>query len=763
MEPFGVAVVHSCTLSLVQIMKRSCLLAAQLIAAASTMATAQTGTLKYPVAAKGPQTDDYHGTSVADPYRWLENPDSPESRAWIQAENAVTSSYLASIPERAAIRARLEQVQNYQRFGPGFKAGGRYFFSMNTGLQGQNVLYVQDGLNAQPKVLLDPNAMSKDGPVALSTVNVSHNGRYITYSINRAGSDWQEFRIREIDTGKDLPELLQWAKFTGASWTHDNKGFFYSRYDAPPDGNVLTSVNKNQKLYYHRLGQAQSRDQLVYDRPDQPDWGFDANVTDDGTFVIINVWQGTDTRNRLYLIDLDNAGKPRISAPVVKLVDRLDALYSFAGNDGTNFYVRTDLQAPNGRVVGIDIDNPRQERWFTVVPEGRDAMVSAKAVGGRLVASFLNDAHSAIRVYDLPRRPLQRGEGASGMRRTRPTSSDRRGGLGMNAPVFEISLPDLGSADDIAGTDDDEEMLFTFTSFLRPKSIYRFNVRSQKTEIWKESKTTLDVSKYETRQLFYNSKDGTRIPMFVVVRKDVQLNGNNPTWLHGYGGFDISETPGFSSVRLAWLEMGGVYASANLRGGGEYGRAWHEAGMLAKKQNVFDDFIAAAEFLIREKYTSSPKLAIEGGSNGGLLVGAVMNQRPELFGAALPAVGVMDMLRFHKFTIGWAWTSDYGSSEKPEEFKTLLAYSPLHNIKPRTCYPATLILTADHDDRVVPGHSFKYAAALQAAQSCARATLIRIDTDAGHGAGKPTDKSLDEYADRYAFLVKNLGMTLTFR
>ncbi len=758
-----VSKVHS-TYLLAPSMTKIVLVAAQLLVTAAAVYAQRPGAhINYPVATKSNQVDDYHGTKVADPYRWLENPDSPESRAWIQAENALTSRYLGSIPERAAIRARLEQVQNYQRYGSGFKAGGRYFYYMNTGLQSQNVLFVQDGPNAKPKVLLDPNTMSKDGIVSLSTVSVSRNGRYVTYSINRAGSDWQEFRVREIDTGKDLPEVLQWAKFTGASWTHDNKGFFYSRYDAPADGNPLTSVNTNQKLYYHRVGQAQSRDQLIYDRPDQPGWGFDANVTDDGVYLIINVWQGTDTRNRLYFIDLDNPGRPRLTAPVVKLVDRLDALYSFAGNDGTNFYVRTDLQASNGRVVGIDIDNPRQERWYTIVPEGKDAMVSAKAVGGRMVASFLQDAHSAIRFYDLPRRPAARGESMSGMRRSRPTGSDRRGGLGMNAAVFEIQLPDLGTVDDISGFDTEDEMFYTFTSFLRPKSIYRFDVGRQRNEVWKESKTTLDVSRYETRQLFFNSKDGTRVPMFVVVRKDIQLNGANPTRLYGYGGFDIAETPGFSSVRLAWLEMGGVFATANLRGGGEYGRAWHESGMLDKKQNVFDDFIAAAEFLIREKYTSPSKLAIEGGSNGGLLVGAVLNQRPELFAAALPAVGVMDMLRFHKFTIGWAWTSDYGSSDKPNEFKTLYAYSPLHNIKTGACYPATMILTADHDDRVVPGHSFKYAAALQAAQGCAKPTLIRIDTDAGHGAGKPTSKSLDEWADRYAFLVKNLGMTLAFR
>ena len=718
--------------------------------------------LHYPPAAKGTQVDDYHGTRVADPYRWLENPDSPETRAWIQAENAITFGYLGGIPERPAIRTRLEQAQNYMRYGSGWKEGGRYFFYMNTGLQNQSVLYVQDGRNAKPRVLIDPNTLSKNGTAALTATAVSHNGRYIAYAVSRAGSDWQEFHVREIETGKDLPDLIEWAKFTGASWTHDNKGFFYSRYDAPASGNVLTGANKFHKLYYHRVGTPQSRDQLIYDRPDQPDWGFDANVTDDGAYLIINVWQGTDTRNRLYFVDFDNPGKPRITAPVVKLVDRLDAAYNFAGNDGTNFYVRTDLQAPNGRVVGIDIDNPRQERWFTIVPEGKEAMVSAKTVGGKLVVSLLQDAHSVIRFYDLPRRPATRRDSPSGISNRRPNAVERRIGLGLNAAVFEIALPDLGTASDISGTDNDNEMFYTFTSFLLPRSIYRFDVGSRKNEVWKESKTTIDVSKFETRQVFYKSRDGTRVPMFIVSRKGAALDGNNPALLYGYGGFDISETPGFSSSRLVWLEMGGIYASANLRGGGEYGRAWHEAGMLARKQNVFDDFIAAAEFLIKEKYTSTPKLAITGGSNGGLLVGAVLNQRPELFGAAIPAVGVMDMLRFDQFTIGAAWTSDYGSPGKPDEFKTLYAYSPLHNIKP-TCYPPTLILTADHDDRVVPGHSFKYAAALQAAQTCARPTLIRIDVDAGHGAGKPTSKTLDEYADRYAFLVKNLGMTLTFR
>lgn len=742
-------------------MKIKALCIVPLLVALASPLSAQTR-LKYPAAPKGTQIDDYHGTRVADPYRWLENPDSPETRAWIQAENAVTSAYLGTIPERTAIRARLEQAQNYQRFGSAFKQGGRYFYYVNTGLQNQSVLYVQEGRNGRSRILLDPNSLSSNGTVALSTVNASHDGKYLAYSIARAGSDWQEFHIRDISTGKDLGEILQWAKFTDASWTHDNKGFFYSRYDAPADGSPLTSVNKYQKLYYHRIGRPQSRDELIYDRKDQPGWNFGARVTDDGAFLIINVSQGTDTRNRLYFVDFDDPGKPRINAPVVKLIDRLDALYDFAGNDGTNFYIRTDLRSPNGRVVGIDIDNPRQERWFTIVPEGKDAMTGAKTVGGRIVASFLQDAHSVLKFYDLPRRQNTRGDRNPGSRDRATGTTDRRG-LGLNSTAFEIPLPELGTADDITGSATDDEMFYTFTSFLRPRSIYRFDIGGRKNELWKESKTTIDVTKFETRQVFYSSKDGTRVPMFIVSRKGMKLDGNNPMLLYGYGGFDISETPGFSASRLVWLEMGGVYASANLRGGGEYGRGWHEGGMLSKKQNVFDDFIAAAEYLIREKYTSTPKLAITGGSNGGLLVGAVLNQRPDLFGAAIPAVGVMDMLRFHKFTIGWAWTSDYGSSEKADEFKTLFAYSPLHNIKTGTCYPATLILTADHDDRVVPGHSFKYAAALQAAQSCAKPALIRIDTDAGHGAGKPTTKILDEYADRFAFLVKNLGMKLTFQ
>lgn len=742
-------------------MNLKALLIAPLLMALASPLEAQ-AKLKYPVAQKGTQADDYHGTRVGDPYRWLENPDSPETRAWIQAENALTFGYLGGIPERSTIRARLERVQNYQRFGSAFKEGGRYFHFVNSGLQNQSVLYVQEGRNGRSRILLDPNTLSANGTVALSTVNVSKNGKYLAYTVARAGSDWQEFRVRDVDTGKDLGETLQWAKFTDAAWTHDNKGFFYSRYDAPAEGNPLISVNKNQKLYYHRVGRPQSRDELIYDRKDQPDWGFGARVSDDGAYLIINVWQGTDTRNRLYFVDFDNSGKPRINAPVVKLIDRLDALYDFVGNDGTTFYLRTDLQAPNGRVVGVDIDNPRQDRWFTIVTEGKDAMTGAKTVGGRIIASFLQDAHSALRFYDIPRRLRARGERVSTVRDRAPIAPDR-GPIGLNAPAFEIQLPELGTAEDITGSDSDNEMFYTFRSFLRPSSIYRYDIGRRSNEIWKESKLSVDVSGYETRQVFYTSKDGTRVPMFIVAKKGVQLNGNNPTLLYGYGGFDVSETPSFSTSRLVWLEMGGVFASANLRGGGEYGRSWHEGGMLAKKQNVFDDFIGAAEYLIREKYTSTPKLAITGGSNGGLLVGAVLNQRPDLFGAAIPAVGVMDMLRFHKFTIGWAWTSDYGSSEKPDQFKTLFAYSPLHNIRPGTCYPATLVLTADHDDRVVPGHSFKYAAALQAAQSCAKPTLIRIDTDAGHGAGKPTTKVLDESADRFAFLVRNLGMTLTFQ
>ncbi|MDP9204318.1 MAG: prolyl oligopeptidase family serine peptidase [Gemmatimonadota bacterium] len=741
------------------------------IVAGTSSAQTQTSSISYPAAARGTQVDDYHGVSIADPYRWLEDTDSPETKAWVEAENKLTDSFLATIPERAAIKNRLTQLWNYARYSAPFKEGGRYFYFQNTGLQNQSVLYVQDGRSSPPRVLLDPNVLSSDGTVALSGQAASDDGRYLAYSISTSGSDWQELHVRDVNTGRDLPDIMKWVKFSGISWTHDNKGFFYSRYDEPTSGNKMTNVNRNHKIYYHRVGRPQSRDELIYDRPDQPDWLLFGNVTDDGQYLIITVAQGTDVRNRLYFIDLDNPGKPEINNPVVRLIDKLDSEYEFVGNRRTMFYVRTDRNAPKGRIVAISIDNPREERWNTIVSEGRDALVSATTAGEDIIANYLQDAHSTIRFFsgsrddrrDLPQRgrPQQQRNPATVYDDTSTAPIVTRG-LPLTGGGFtlraELPLPGIGSVNEIHGKQGDDEMFYSFTSFLYPTTIYRYDLKSRRNEVFRAPKVAFDPSPYETRQVFYTSKDGTRVPMFITARKGLQLDGNNPTLLYAYGGFNISSTPSFSSANAAWLEMGGIYALANLRGGGEYGKTWHEGGMLAKKQNVFDDFIAASEYLIKAKYTSTPKLSIRGGSNGGLLVGAVMTQRPELFGAALPEVGVMDMLRFQKFTIGWAWTSDYGSSDNAEQFKYLRAYSPLHNIKPGTCYPPTLAFTADHDDRVVPGHTFKFIATLQAAHTCANPVLVRIETKAGHGAGKPTTKLIDEAADRFAFLVHELRM-----
>jgi prolyl oligopeptidase len=742
------------------------------IVAGTAGAQTQNAPIGYPAAARGTQVDVYHGVSIADPYRWLEDTDSPETKVWVEAENKVTEAFLATIPERPAIKSKLTQLWNYARFSAPFKEGGRYFFFQNTGLQNQSILYVQDGSNAKPRVLLDPNLLSPDGTVALSGQTASDDGHYLAYSVSTSGSDWREVRVRDVNNARDLTDTLKWVKFSNISWTHDNKGFFYSRYDEQKSGNKMTNVNRNQKLYYHRVGRPQSRDDLVYDRPDQPDWLLSGSVTDDGQYLIITVEQGTDDRTRLYFIDLDNSGKPEINNPVVRLIDKFDAVYDFIGNRGTTFYVRTDRNAPKGRIVAISIDNPREERWATVVAESKDALASAITAGDDIVAHYLQDAHSSIRFFTSSRddgRREQRPRGQPPQQRNpggiyddTSTGPLTRGAVQLTGGGFtprgELPLPGIGSVNEIHGKQGDDELFYSFTSFLYPTTIYRFDLNSRKNEVFRSPKVAFDPSLYETRQVFYTSKDGTRVPMFITAKKGIQLDGNNPTLLYAYGGFNISSTPSFSPANAVWLDMGGIYALANLRGGGEYGKAWHEGGMLAKKQNVFDDFNAAAEYLIKEKYTSTPKLAIRGGSNGGLLVGAVMTQRPELFGAAIPEVGVMDMLRFQKFTIGWAWTSDYGSSDDPEQFKYLRAYSPLHNIKPGTCYPPTLAFTADHDDRVVPGHTFKFIATMQAAQSCANPVLVRIETKAGHGAGTPTTKQIDQAADRFAFLVRELHM-----
>ena len=724
--------------------------------------------LTYPATARGNQVDEYHGTRIADPYRWLENTDAPETKSWIEAQNRLTFGYLASIPERNAIRNRLSQVWNYPKYWVPEKVGKKLFFFENSGLLNQRIYYVREG-NEPARVLIDPNTLSADGTVALSVTAVSPNGRYVAYGISVSGSDWQEFRVRDAETGRDTRDTVKFAKFSDVSWTRDNKGFFYSGYGQQASGNALTSVNQNQRVYYHRLGTPQSEDVMIYDRRDQPNWLFDTKVTEDGRFAIITIFEGTDPRTRLYYIFLDNPSRPRINAPVVRVVDRLDAEYEFVHSMGDYFLVKTDLGAPRGRLVRIDINSIQPSRWVTVIPEAKDALQSVKVAGNHLITSYLQDARSSVRIYGMPRlddprrargvtNPRGRMPAEMGERAPAP-SDDRRAQSAPGYPfIGEIGLPALGTVDAISADPDDNEMFYSFMSFLSPRAVYSYDVRRQTSEVFKTPKLPVDVSGFETRQVFYNSKDGTRVPMFITMKKGTALDGNNPTILYGYGGFNVSETPSFSPSNLVWMEMGGIYAVANIRGGSEYGKEWHEAGILGKKQNVFDDFIAAAEYLVKEKYTSSPKLAIAGGSNGGLLVGAVLNQRPELFGAALPAVGVMDMLRFHKFTIGWAWTSDYGSADNAEQFGFLRAYSPLHNIKPGTQYPATLVTTADHDDRVVPGHSFKYAAALQAAQAGSDPVLIRVETKAGHGAGKPTTKQIEEAADKLAFLVKNLGM-----
>jgi len=701
-------------------------LAVLTLLAASAPALAQR--IAYPEARRAEQTDDFHGTSVADPYRWLEDTDAPETRAWIEAQNRVTEQYLAAIPQRAAILNRLTALWNYPRWNAPFKRPGRYFYFKNDGLQNQSVLYVQPSLTGQARVLLDPNTLSADGTVALSAVSVSEDGRLLAYGVSSGGSDWQEFRVRDVETGQDLPDHLRWIKFSGAAWTHDGRGFFYARY-AEPRGNALTATVRNQKLYYHRLGTPQSEDVPVYERPDEPDFGLSPEVSDDGRYLVISVWKGSDRRNRVHVIDLGDAAQPGVRGRVARVLDGFDASYSFIGNQGPVLYFQTDNGAPRGRVIAVDLRDPAPARWRTVVPQGEDAIQGAWRVGGRFVTHVLHDASSRLRVY-----------GASG---------------GVQR---EVELPGLGSVGGVNGRPGDPELFFTFTSYLYPSTVFRHDLASGRTAPLWAPRTGFDAGRYVTRQLFYRSKDGTRVPMFVTHRRDLPMDGNNPTLLYGYGGFNVATTPGYSTSVAVWLEMGGVYAVANIRGGSEYGEVWHQGGMLANKQNTFDDFIAAGEHLVAQRYTSPQKLAISGGSNGGLLVGAVLNQRPDLFGAALPAVGVMDMLRFHKFTIGWAWTSDYGSPDDPAQFRTLRAYSPYHNVQAGARYPAVLVTTGDHDDRVVPGHSFKYAAAMQAAQAGEAPVLIRVETRAGHGAGKPTQMVIEEAADRWAFLVRSLGM-----
>ena len=684
--------------------------------------------LAYPATDVVDQVDNYHGTDVADPYRWLED-DVRESEAvsnWVGEQNAVTFAYLDGIGEREPIRQRLEQLWNFERYSTPFKRGGRYFYSRNDGLQNQSVIYMQDTLDSEPEMVVDPNTWSDDGTVALGSYFPSRDGRYFAYLVQESGSDWRTVKVLNLETGETLADELNWLKFTGLSWAPDNSGFYYSRFPETDSDEKFQSLNKNQAVYFHRIGTSQSDDELVFTDPENPEWGYFGGVTDDGRYLVLTVWQGTDSRYQVLVQDLQQEGsKPEF------LIQGFDYDYSFIGNNESQLFFRTDNGAPRGRLIMIDLENPAEENWQEIIPESQDVLSSANLVGGRLIAEYMQDAWSLIRVYGLD---------------------------GEN--LGSVDLPGIGTASGFGGRADDPETFYSYQSFNTPTVIHQYNVETGESKEFKRASMDIDTDDYVVEQVFYESKDGTKVPMFIAHHKDVTPDGNSPTLLYGYGGFDISLTPSFSITRLAWMEMGGVYAVANLRGGGEYGAEWHKAGTKLQKQNVFDDFIAAGEYLLAEGYTNPEKLAILGGSNGGLLVGAVTNQRPDLFGAAIPAVGVMDMLRFHQFTAGRYWVDDYGSADDPEEFQALLAYSPYHNVKKGTEYPAVLVTTADTDDRVVPGHSFKYAAAIQEAQGGTAPVLIRIESSAGHGAGVPTEKRIQEYADMWSFLVENLDFEL---
>jgi prolyl oligopeptidase len=680
----------------------------------------------YPPTRKDEVVDDYFGTPIADPYRWLEDPNNRETQAWVEAQNRVTFAFLERLPARERIRRRLTELWNYERYGVPSREGRWYVFARNDGLQNQPVIYKAPDLDAAPSVLIDPNLLSDDGTVALGALSFSHDGRYVAYGVSSSGSDWVEWRVRDVETSADLPDTVNWSKFSGAAWLRDGSGFFYSRYAAPADGDTFSGLNKHQQVYFHALGTAQDADALVYARPDQPDWGFAAGVTEDGQYLVLTQWEGTHRESRIFVRDLEAQG-----SAIEPLLDRFDASYSVIGNDGPRFYVLTDKDAGRNRLVTIDRALPDTLHWTTVIPEppGTDVLSGAVMVGDRVLAVVRSDAHDRLLVH--------------------AKTGGREG---------EVALPTLGSIAGLNARRADREAFYAFTAFTHPTTIYRHDVHTGVSAVFRSPSVSFRPGEYETTQVFYASRDGTSIPMFLVHRKGLVRTGDLPTLLYGYGGFDVSLTPQFSPAIIGWLEMGGLYAQPNLRGGGEYGKAWHDAGRLANRQNVFDDCIAAAEYLIAEGYTSSRRLAVNGGSNGGLLVGAVITQRPDLFAAAVPQVGVLDMLRFHKFTIGWAWTSDYGSSDTQEGFETLLRYSPLHNIKSGTAYPATLVTTADHDDRVVPAHSHKFTAALQAAQGGDAPILARIETRAGHGAGKPTAKQIEERADVFAFLAHVLQM-----
>lgn len=682
--------------------------------------------LDYPEVRKSEQVDVYFGTEVADPYRWLENDTSKETGEWVKAQNEVTFSFLENIPFRNDVKKRLKEIWDYPKISAPYHKAGYYFYYKNDGLQNQSVLYIKEELDATGKILLDPNKLSDDGTVALASTSVSDNGKYLAYGISRGGSDWKEFYVRDIKSGQDLKDHIQWVKFSGVSWYKD--GFFYSRFPEPEKGEKLSGMNLNNKIYYHKLGDPQSADRLVYKDSDHPDWSFSTGMTDDKNYMIISVSKST-SGNALYVKNMEKK-----DAPVQKLLTDFDNDYWVIDHINSKLYVMTNFEAPKYQLIAIDPKNPERENWETVIAEKEYVLKSISNLSGHLIAKYMKDAHSIVKVF-----------AADGSFK------------------HDVDIPVLGTVHGFGGEREDKTTFYTITSFTTPATVYKYDVLTNESELYQRSKIDFIADAYTTKQVFYKSKDGTEIPMFIVHKKGIEMDGNNPALLYGYGGFNISLTPSFSITRLIWLEQGGIFAMANLRGGGEYGREWHEAGIKMNKQNVFDDFIAAAEYLIDADYTSSDKLAVQGGSNGGLLIGAVINQRPDLFAVAHPAVGVMDMLRYHLFTIGKYWASDYGTSEDSKEmFEYLYDYSPLHNISSEKDYPAVLVTTADHDDRVVPAHSFKYISTLQDKYSGENPVLIRIETKAGHGAGKPTQKIIEEYADIYSFMFYNIGHTPSY-
>jgi prolyl oligopeptidase len=684
--------------------------------------------LQYPETRRDAIVDNYFGTKVPVPYRWMEDQNSKEVESWVEAENKVTFEYLSRIPIREWINKRITKLWNYEKVSVPSRTAGELFFTKNSGLQNQSPVFSQKSLSGKATLIIDPNKLSPDGSVAFVGYEPSPDGKYLGYGLSQGGSDWREFHVRNLTTSNDLADTMRWMRFSGISWTNDNQGFFYSRFPEPKEGEALTSAANGQRFCYHRLGTPQSQDKVFCDMKDNPGWYVGGGVSEDGRYVLIYLNKGTEPKNKISYVDLKDPKHPDIASPVTPLFDKSDAEYYPLGNVGTTVFMQTSLDAPNRRIVSFDINNPDPKNWTTVVQESKHVIEGSLVAGGKLVVQYLIDAKSEVDLY---------------------TFDGKREG--------ELKLPAVGTVAGLNGRNDTPELFYAFTSFLYPTTVFHYDMKTKMTVPFQAPHVDFDPSKYETIQVFYNSKDGTKIPMFITMKKGTKLDGQNPTRLFAYGGFDASITPGFSPTLPAWLELGGIYAVPNLRGGGEYGEAWHHAGMLEKKQNVFDDFIAAAEYLIKEKYTSTPKLGIEGYSNGGLLVGAVETQHPDLYGAAYAGAGVMDMLRYQKFSAGVGWVPEYGSSDDSAQFQYLIKYSPVHNVRPGTCYPPTIVTTADHDDRVVPSHSYKFVAAMQHDQACNNPVLIRVETKTSHGY-MPTDKRIAQAADQIAFIAHNLGI-----